>query len=898
MPYPNSPCCPDEEHTLPVPDPCGDECEETISADCVIVPASSVCGEEIVIPANSTVSEALSLLLAYVCGEVVGVAGTITINSVVTTTLAAGVDATVAITETDASTPQNRVINFLFGIPAGIAGDDGIDSDLFVSSTTSIAIGNTGTKSFTFVSDPGLGWVVGTRVRAVYNGSNFMEGLITAVNAVAGTVSFTADYAVGSGTYAVWNIVTSGEVGTAASCTGAGGDTVSIISYSGSPAVAVTNTGSTEAATFKFDFDIPAPVQIASAAVAAGILTLTMQDGTTVVVGGSVAGVGVPAGGTANQILSKIDSTNYNTQWVNDPSNAHIPTGGTADQILRKQSSTNYDVAWEAELLGVVPPALAIGNPVPIVFASTETELKNAIDQFNGSISGYSGAIIKLTAHIVLTTSHTFNMTGIEIHGNGIHRIDFNNAGTVRTITISNGSPLFKDVVLADTTKTATATGGSHTRIFNILSGSGVRSVVKFEECIFDNIAQGDGATGSSIYLQNFDTDSRLIFERCSILTTIAADAGTPTVSPKLCLENLSSQQCSVHISNMTWLNSNAPQGSIVAHATLLGYASVIYFQFAGTWVNSILDIDMESYAFSTLNSKFGVNDATSVYIKNSVFMYGDNNSSKDTLKPNEFGIFGWNNTTGTYPLNHTSPYSVFDDMQFKDYYWCDDFDYAEDGAQLDVHQTDLSVLWTPGGTAHAAANQLLQVEDHGGIELTTNGAATNSEVITNINPIEVDKNPVFEIRFKVGSITTTTAIAYIGLTETANPVDNADFQSITDDYIFVGIDSSESNPGNIRLVTDNNGTQAITGDITDLGSGISAGTYCTIRVECSDTGQPRIWINTSGGTVTPDDEIDASLITNIIAAGKTLYPMIFIQSDAGSAQVLTVDYFKVWSDR
>jgi hypothetical protein len=37
------------------------------------------------------------------------------------------------------------------------------------------------------------------------------------------------------------------------------------------------------------------------------------------------AGVGVPAGGTANQVLAKIDATDYNTQWVN-------PSGGGVTQ--------------------------------------------------------------------------------------------------------------------------------------------------------------------------------------------------------------------------------------------------------------------------------------------------------------------------------------------------------------------------------------------------------------------------------------------------------------------------------------------------------------------------------------------------------------------------------------
>jgi hypothetical protein len=31
-------------------------------------------------------------------------------------------------------------------------------------------------------------------------------------------------------------------------------------------------------------------------------------------------GQGVPVGGTTGQVLAKIDSTNYNTQWVTPPS--------------------------------------------------------------------------------------------------------------------------------------------------------------------------------------------------------------------------------------------------------------------------------------------------------------------------------------------------------------------------------------------------------------------------------------------------------------------------------------------------------------------------------------------------------------------------------------------------
>ncbi len=46
-------------------------------------------------------------------------------------------------------------------------------------------------------------------------------------------------------------------------------------------------------------------------------------------------GQGVPTGGTANQVLSKIDGTNYNTQWVTPTSGG----GGASLQLLATKSS-------------------------------------------------------------------------------------------------------------------------------------------------------------------------------------------------------------------------------------------------------------------------------------------------------------------------------------------------------------------------------------------------------------------------------------------------------------------------------------------------------------------------------------------------------------------------------
>ena len=51
----------------------------------------------------------------------------------------------------------------------------------------------------------------------------------------------------------------------------------------------------------------------------------------------STNGVGVPTGGTANQVLSKIDGTDYNTQW----SSALSVTSVTATTYSNITGSSN-----------------------------------------------------------------------------------------------------------------------------------------------------------------------------------------------------------------------------------------------------------------------------------------------------------------------------------------------------------------------------------------------------------------------------------------------------------------------------------------------------------------------------------------------------------------------------
>lgn len=148
---------------------------------------------------------------------------------------------------------------------------------------------------------------------------------------------------------------------------------------------------------------IPGAVEATTGAVAPAILTIGVgTPGATGPAGpAGAAGVGVPAGGTAGQFLTKIDGTNYNTDWttvnlsqyavkannLSDLASASTartnlglgtmatataadysttaaadllyaatargqPASGTVGQVLTKNSGTNYDSSWTTLIPG------------------------------------------------------------------------------------------------------------------------------------------------------------------------------------------------------------------------------------------------------------------------------------------------------------------------------------------------------------------------------------------------------------------------------------------------------------------------------------------------------------------------------------------------------------------
>lgn len=663
--YPNEPCdpCNEEENDLPTPEPCGDTCEKIVQSDCVNYSGELfLCETTPLLQPGQNLTSILQGLATAICDGVSGLAATIAVGE--TTLNILPPEGTPSVTINNTGTVNDAIFDFVFNIPGcepcpPVKTDPTSDDEVTIDDNGAIGIG------FVNPIDGSYNWGFGSRLRISADANNYMEGVVTAHSANGVTID--RDYAVGSGTYSSWTVTLAGDPGDrgpAGSVTANTPGTVNDVAYGDPATVSIVNSGTPEAAVLDFTFEIPLANSVAGATVnGSGELELTLDDA-TVLNAGNVVGPGVAPGGAAGEILKKVDGTDYNTFWGSEDATAHVIAGGNTGYVLGKNSVNDYDLTWIAPRLAPEMPVTPAGSPVPQVYVSSEAELIAALDQFNavdGGAIGYLGAIIHLAADIVLTQDIVSEFDGIEIHGNNVYSIDHDSAGINRKFECISGSPVFKNVVFKTSTGLAAAGGGTHTRILD-LNNSGVNpSVVTFDGCTFKNVVMSTSATGSNILLNDAVLDSELIFKRCAILTDLAIDAGTPTIDIKLVIESAATYEGSVTIEDMKFLRQTSKgQGTARAVGPILPGEEVssIYFTFIGTWgtaPQNILNIDMESYALSVLNSHFGVDDADRVYIKNSVFMYNDNDPSKTTLKPNGFGVFGYDNPSYPYPVDQTT---------------------------------------------------------------------------------------------------------------------------------------------------------------------------------------------------------------------------------------------------
>ena len=230
----------------------------------------------------------------------------------------------------------------------------------------------------------------GTSTFNVMNGANGQDGAdgtdgtdgvspTVSTTAITGGTQVTITDAQGSTSFNVMNGTngTNGQDG-ADGVTPNVSASASISNTSGVPSVVVTKTGTIESANFDFAFsnlkgetgangqngqDGYSPEVTISAITGGHSVTITDEDHPTGQVFNVMDGTngtngqGVPTGGTAGQVLAKVDDTDYNTEWVN-------PSGGGYTKPNTYQS-VNFSVS--AGLATVNPPTgggrvVATGN--------------------------------------------------------------------------------------------------------------------------------------------------------------------------------------------------------------------------------------------------------------------------------------------------------------------------------------------------------------------------------------------------------------------------------------------------------------------------------------------------------------------------------------------------------
>ena len=81
----------------------------------------------------------------------------------------------------------------------------------------------------------------------------------------------------------------------------------------------------------------------------------------------------IPAGGTAGQVLGKIDGTDYNVTWVNQTGSegGNVPAGGTTGQVLAKSTDADYQTEWVNQT-GGLPEGGTVGQVVTKTAAGAE----------------------------------------------------------------------------------------------------------------------------------------------------------------------------------------------------------------------------------------------------------------------------------------------------------------------------------------------------------------------------------------------------------------------------------------------------------------------------------------------------------------------------------------------
>ena len=125
-----------------------------------------------------------------------------------------------------------------------------------------------------------------------------------------------------------------------------------------------------------------------------------------------LSGSNLPTGGTANQVLAKVDGTDFNVYWKNDDTGAGLPLGGSAGQVLTKINSTDYNVFWNTPI-SLGPFTV---NGVAVASATDDLTTLSDLGTVNKVLHGNASGIPTWSA-VSLSSDVTGNLPVTNLNG-------------------------------------------------------------------------------------------------------------------------------------------------------------------------------------------------------------------------------------------------------------------------------------------------------------------------------------------------------------------------------------------------------------------------------------------------------------------------------------------------
>lgn len=103
-----------------------------------------------------------------------------------------------------------------------------------------------------------------------------------------------------------------------------------------------------------------------------------------------VTGVSLPTGGSTDQVLAKVDGTDFNVYWKTDATGSGLPTGGATGQVLTKYSNNDYEANWQTPAVFTLGPftvnGIAVANATDDL--TTLSDLGTTTKVLHGNAAG------------------------------------------------------------------------------------------------------------------------------------------------------------------------------------------------------------------------------------------------------------------------------------------------------------------------------------------------------------------------------------------------------------------------------------------------------------------------------------------------------------------------------